>query len=100
VRRAEVRGPLRGRSGRSLIDLIDSLKELTALGAGFASIAEALDLTTPGGPAMAGMLAVFAEFERESLRDRLRAGIAQARRNGKPHGRPATARLHAAEAKR
>ena len=53
------------RWGRSLLDLINSLQELTALGVGFASISEALDLTTPGGRAMAGMLAVFAEFERE-----------------------------------
>lgn len=60
---------------------------------------EALDLTTPGGRAMAGMLAVFAEFEREILRDRVRSGIAQARQSGKPHGRPATARRHAAEAR-
>jgi DNA invertase Pin-like site-specific DNA recombinase len=87
------------RWGRSLIDLIATLQELTALGVGFASITEALDLTTPGGRAMAGMLAVFAEFEREILRDRVRSGIAQARRNGKPHGRPATARQHAAEAR-
>jgi putative DNA-invertase from lambdoid prophage Rac len=87
------------RWGRSLLDLIGSLQELTALGVGFASITEALDLTTPGGRAMAGMLAVFAEFEREILRDRVRSGIAQARQNGKPHGRPPTARRHAAEAK-
>ena len=53
------------RWGRSLLDLINTLQELTALGVGFASITEALDLTTPGGRAMAGMLAVFAEFERE-----------------------------------
>jgi DNA invertase Pin-like site-specific DNA recombinase len=86
------------RWGRSLIDLIGTLQELTALGVGFASITEALDLTTPGGRAMAGMLAVFAEFEREILRDRVRSGIAQARRQGKPHGRPATARRHADEA--
>ena len=88
------------RWGRSLIDLIGSLQELTAVGVGFASITEALDLTTPGGRAMAGMLAVFAEFEREILRDRVRCGIAQARQQGKPHGRPATARPHAQEAKR
>lgn len=85
------------RWGRSLIDLINSLQELTALGVGFASINEALDLTTPSGRAMAGMLAVFAEFEREILRDRVRCGISQARQNGRPHGRPATARQHAAE---
>jgi len=87
------------RWGRSLIDLINSLQELAALGVGFASITEALDLTTPGGRAMAGMLAVFAEFEREILRDRVRAGIAQARLLAKPHGRPASARRHLEEAR-
>src|SRR5579875_758250 len=87
------------RWGRSLLDLINSLQELTSLGVGFASIGDALDLTTPGGRAMVGMLAVFAEFERDILRDRVRAGIAQARKEGKRHGRPATARCHAEKAK-
>jgi putative DNA-invertase from lambdoid prophage Rac len=58
---------------------------------------EALDLTTPSGRAMAEMLAVFAEFEREILRERVRAGIAQARKEGRPHGRPRTASLKAEE---
>lgn len=79
------------RWGRSLLDLIGTLQELTALGVGFVSLTEALDLTTPTGRAMAAMLAVFAEFEREILRERVKAGIAQARKAGKPHGRPATA---------
>ena len=57
---------------------------------GFVSLSEALDLTTPSGRAFAGMLAVFAEFERDILRDRVKAGIAQARKEGRPHGRPAT----------
>ena len=52
------------------------------------SLTEALDLTTPAGRAMAGLLAVFAEFEREILRERVRAGLAQARLNGKRLGRP------------
>ncbi len=54
-------------------------------------MSEALDLTTPSGRALAGMLAVFAEFERDILRDRVKAGIDQARKDGKPHGRPKTA---------
>ena len=37
---------------------------------------------------MAGLLAIFAQFEREILRERVKAGIAQARRHGKCHGRP------------
>jgi putative DNA-invertase from lambdoid prophage Rac len=72
------------RWGRSLVDLIATLEELTALKVGFVSLSEALDLTTPSGRAFAGMLAVFAEFERDILRDRVKAGIAQARKDGKP----------------
>ena len=61
------------------------------------SLTEALDLTTPAGRAMAALLAVFAEFEREILRERVRAGLAHARQNGKHLGRPATAARHTAE---
>ena len=88
------------RWGRSLLDLIGSLQELSTLGVGCVSLCEALDLTTPSGRALAGMLAVFAEFEREILRDRVKAGIAQARQQGKPHGRPPTINAHSAEIKR
>src|SRR5947209_2634238 len=52
------------RWGRSLVDLVNTLQELTALDVGFVSLSEALDLTIPSGRALAGMLAVFAEFER------------------------------------
>ena len=79
------------RWGRSLVDLVVTLKELAELGVGFVSLTEALDLTTPTGRAMAGLLSVFAEFEHEILRERIRAGIAEARLNGKPFGRPLTA---------
>src|SRR5918995_974016 len=85
------------RWGRSLPDLVTTLQELDHLGVGFVSLTEALDLTTPAGRAMAGLLAIFAEFEREILRERTRAGLAHARQNGKRLGRPATAALHAAE---
>jgi putative DNA-invertase from lambdoid prophage Rac len=78
------------RWGRSLVDLVSTLQELVSLNVGFVSLSEALDLTTPSGRALAGMLAVFAEFERDILRDRVKAGIAQARKEGRPHGRPPT----------
>ena len=65
------------------------------LNVGFVSLTEALDLTTPAGRAMAGLLAIFAEFEKEILRERTRAGLAQARQNGKRLGRPLTAGLQA-----
>lgn len=83
------------RWGRSLADLAHTLNELRELGVGFVSLTEALDFTTPSGRAMAGLLAVFAEFERDLLRERVRAGIAQARAKGKAHGRPATSREQA-----
>lgn len=83
------------RWGRSVTDLLASLQELEHLGVGFVSLTEALDLTTPAGRAMAAMLAVFAEFEREVLRERVRAGLAHARQNGKTLGRPLTAGLKA-----
>jgi len=64
------------RWGRSLVDLVTTVQELAALKVGFVSLSEALDMTTPSGRALAGMLAVFAEFERDILRDRVEAGIA------------------------
>jgi DNA invertase Pin-like site-specific DNA recombinase len=61
---------------------------VVSVNVGFVSLSEALDLTTPSGRALAGMLAIFAEFEHDILRDRVKAGIAQARKEGRPHGRP------------
>jgi putative DNA-invertase from lambdoid prophage Rac len=84
------------RWGRSVTDLLATLQELEHLGVGFVSLTEALDLTTPAGRAMAGLLAIFAEFEREILRERTKAGLAHARENGKRLGRPATAAAHVA----
>jgi putative DNA-invertase from lambdoid prophage Rac len=76
------------RWGRSVADLVSTLQELQHLGVGFVSLTEALDLTTPAGRAMAGLLCVFAEFEREILRERVCAGLAHARQQGKRLGRP------------
>jgi DNA invertase Pin-like site-specific DNA recombinase len=88
------------RWGRSLADLIGTLHELQSLGVGFISLGEALDLTTPVGRAMAGLLAIFAEFEREILRERVKAGIAQARRRGTRHGRPPIVGHHTKDVQR
>jgi len=88
------------RWGRSVTDLLATLQELNHLGVAFVSLTEALDLTTPAGRAMAGLLAVFAAFEREILGERVRAGLAQARQNGKRLGRPQTAALHAVEVRK
>jgi putative DNA-invertase from lambdoid prophage Rac len=88
------------RWGRSVADLLATLQELDHLGVGFVSLTEALDLTTPAGRAMAALLAVFAEFEREILRERVRAGLAHARQNGQTLGRPITAGLQADKARK
>ena len=68
------------RWGRSLSDLTTSLRDLLAIGVEFASVTEGLDLSTPTGRAMAGMLGVFAEFERDVLRERVLAGLAAAKK--------------------
>jgi putative DNA-invertase from lambdoid prophage Rac len=88
------------RWGRSVTDLLATLQELEHPGVGFVSLTEALDLTTPAGRGMAGLLAVFAEFEREILQERVRAGLAQARQNGKRLGWPVTAALRTDQAKK
>jgi DNA invertase Pin-like site-specific DNA recombinase len=76
------------RWGRSVSDVTTTLEELTSLGVSFVSINEALDFTTTIGKAMSGLLAVFAELERDFLRERVIAGIEEARRKGKSIGRP------------
>ena len=62
------------------------------------SLTEALYLSTPSGRAMAGLLSVFAEFERDLLRERVKAGIAQAKAEGRTGGRPLSAALKVEEA--
>jgi DNA invertase Pin-like site-specific DNA recombinase len=79
------------RFGRSLADLVMTLNELRETGVVFVSLTESLDFSTPSGRAMAGMLSTFAEFERDIIRERVKAGIASAREKGKAHGRPQTA---------
>lgn len=88
------------RWGRSLPDLVLTLRELNEIGVAFVSLTEALDLSTPSGRAMVGLLSVFAEFERDLLRERVKAGIAQAKLEGRSGGRPKTAALQVAEAQK
>jgi DNA invertase Pin-like site-specific DNA recombinase len=83
------------RWGRSMADLVTTLRELAELGVGFVSLTEALDMTTATGRAMAGLLAVFAQFEHDLLRERVRAGLAEARLKGIRLGRPRTVDGHA-----
>src|SRR3982074_2467851 len=76
------------RLGRSLQDLIGFLSELHALGIDLFLHQQGLDTTTPAGKAMFQMLGVFAEFERAMIQERVRAGLARAKAEGKPLGRP------------
>jgi DNA invertase Pin-like site-specific DNA recombinase len=76
------------RLGRSLQDLAAFLSELHALGIDLFLHQQGLDTTTPAGKAMFQMMGVFAEFERAMIQERVRAGLARARAEGKRLGRP------------
>ena len=75
------------RFGRSLKQLVMALEELSSLGIGFISYQDNLDLTTPQGRLMFHIIGAMAEFERELIRERVKAGIENARRKGKRLGR-------------
>jgi DNA invertase Pin-like site-specific DNA recombinase len=75
------------RLGRSLQDLVAFLSELHALKVDLFLHQQGLDTTTPAGKAMFQMLGVFAEFERSIIQERVRAGLARARSEGKTLGR-------------
>jgi len=62
------------RLSRSLSDLLRIMEKIEASGAGFRSLTEAVDTTTPAGRMMMHMIGSFAEFEREMIRQRTRAG--------------------------
>jgi DNA invertase Pin-like site-specific DNA recombinase len=71
---------------RSLSDLLHILKKLDEAGAGFKSLTEAIDTTTPAGRLMMNMLGSFAEFERDMLKERTNLGLARARAQGRVGG--------------
>lgn len=87
------------RWGRSTSDVVNSLEELRELNVKFVSITEALDFSTAMGRAMSGLLSVFAEFERELIRERVKAGLDQARSKGVRLGRPPLVQLKEKEIK-
>src|SRR6266480_3283663 len=78
----------KGRNGRSLQDLVAFLTELHALKIDLYLHQQGVDTTTPGGKALFQMMGVFAEFERSIIQDRIHAGLARARAQGKRLGRP------------
>ena len=76
------------RLSRSLRDVLSIMERLADAGAGFRSLTEAIDTTTPAGRMMMQMVGAFAEFERAMLRERTKAGLAAAREEGRIGGRP------------
>jgi DNA invertase Pin-like site-specific DNA recombinase len=76
------------RLGRSMQDLVAFLEDLRGHGADLYLHQQALDTTTPSGRALFGMMAVFAEFERAMIQERVNAGLARAKAEGKRLGRP------------
>ena len=75
------------RLSRSLKDLLSIMEKIDLAGAGFRSLTEAIDTTTPAGRMMMQMVGVFAEFEREMIRERTRSGLERARKKGRHPGR-------------
>jgi DNA invertase Pin-like site-specific DNA recombinase len=76
------------RLGRSLQDLVGFLGDVHAQGIDLYLDRQGVDTTTPGGKALFQMMGVFAEFEREMIRERVCAGLNKARAKGKRLGRP------------
>jgi DNA invertase Pin-like site-specific DNA recombinase len=76
------------RLGRSLRHLVDTITELEHRGVGFRSLSESIDTTTPGGKLVFHIFAALAEFERDLIRERTRAGLEAARARGRNGGRP------------
>ena len=77
------------RLGRNLKHLITLIDEMQALGIAFVSLGEGIDATTPAGKLQLHILAAIAEFERAPIQERVRAGLARAKAQGKRLGRPA-----------
>ena len=75
------------RLSRSLRDVIVLMERLGDTKAGFRSLTEAIDTTTPAGRMMMQMVGAFAEFERAMLRERTKAGVEAARKEGRIGGR-------------
>lgn len=75
------------RLSRSLRDVLTIMERLTEAKAGFRSLTEAIDTTTPGGRMMMQMVGAFAEFERAMLKERTKAGLEAARQEGRIGGR-------------
>ncbi len=79
------------RLGRSLQHLVTFLAEIHAKGVDLYLHQQGVDTSTPAGKALFQMCGVFAEFERSMIQERVKAGLARARAQGKKLGRPRVA---------
>src|SRR6516164_5206612 len=76
------------RLGRNLQHLVTLIEELQSLGIAFVSLGEGIDCTTPAGKLQLHILAALAEFEKARIQERVRAGLARAKAQGRRLGRP------------
>lgn len=76
------------RLARSLKDLLEIVETIRERGAGFRSLAEDIDTTTPAGRLVFHVFASIAQFERERISERTMEGLASARKRGRVGGRP------------
>ena len=82
------------RLSRSLKDVLTLMEKIAQAGAGFRSLTEAIDTTSPGGRMMMQIVGSFAEFERAMLRERTRIGLDVARTQGRVGGRRPKLKAH------
>ena len=82
------------RLSRSLRDVLTIMERVQERHAGFRSLKEAVDTTTPAGRMMMQMVGAFAEFERAMLKERTKAGLDAARKEGRIGGRPPKLKPH------
>jgi len=85
------------RFARSLRQLVTALEEFRKLGINFVSATEGIDTTIPSGELLFGIIASIAQFERSLISERVKSGLAQARRQGVLLGRPPKKHLAEAE---
>lgn len=76
------------RLGRSLRDLVSLMSKLQEMGVGFKSLQDNIDTTTPMGKLNFHLFAALAEFERDIISERTKAGLSAARARGRKGGRP------------
>ena len=85
------------RLSRSLKDVLTLMEKIEKAGAGFRSLTEVIDTTSPGGRMMMQIVGTFAEFERAMLRERTRNGLDAARKQGRVGGRRPKLKAHQQE---